>query len=86
MATVGNINQSVDVLLKTSSLFDPFPPEMGTDTAFNFLKANGNRISGSISTTTKDYIVNHQDLQDIGMTGHLYECFPDTDVSGEQAS
>ena len=31
---VGNINQSVDVLLKTSSLFDPFPPEMGTDTAF----------------------------------------------------
>lgn len=34
MAFVGNINQSVDVLLKTSSLFDPFPPEMGTDTAF----------------------------------------------------
>ena len=34
MASVGNINQSVDVLLKTSSLFDPFPPEMGTDTAF----------------------------------------------------
>lgn len=31
---VGNINQSVDVLLKTSSLFDPFPPEMGTDTSF----------------------------------------------------
>ena len=34
MVFVGNINQSVDVLLKTSSLFDPFPPEMGTDTAF----------------------------------------------------
>lgn len=34
MAFVGNINQSVDVLLKTSSLFDPFPPEMGQDTAF----------------------------------------------------
>ena len=34
MIFVGNINQSVDVLLKTSSLFDPFPPEMGTDTAF----------------------------------------------------
>lgn len=33
MVFVGNINQSVDVLLKTSSLFDPFPPEMGTDTA-----------------------------------------------------
>ena len=34
MVFVGNINQSVDVLLKTSSLVDPFPPEMGTDTAF----------------------------------------------------
>ena len=34
MVFVGNINQSVDTLLKTSSLFDPFPPEMGTDTAF----------------------------------------------------
>ena len=34
MVFVGNINQGVDVLLKTSSLFDPFPPEMGTDTAF----------------------------------------------------
>jgi len=52
---------------------------MGTDreakeasnTAFNFLKANGNRISGSISTSAKDYIVNYQDLQGIGMTGKL---------------
>lgn len=34
MVFIGNINQSVDVLLKTSSLFDPFPPEMGKDTAF----------------------------------------------------
>ena len=34
MVFVGNINQSVDVLLKNSSLFEPFPPEMGTDTAF----------------------------------------------------
>ena len=42
-----------------------------SNTAFNFLKANGNRISGSISTTTKDYIVNYQDLQGIGMTGKL---------------
>lgn len=33
-AFVGNINQSVDVLLKTSHLFDPFPESMGTDTAF----------------------------------------------------
>lgn len=42
-----------------------------TNTAFNFLKANGNRISGTISTTLKDYIINYQDLQGIGMTGKL---------------
>lgn len=42
-----------------------------TNTAFNFLKANSNRISGAISTTTKDYIINYQDLQGIGMTGKL---------------
>ncbi len=42
-----------------------------TNTAFNFLKANSNRISGKISTTTKDYIVNYQDLQGIGITGKL---------------
>ena len=42
-----------------------------TDTAFNFLKANSGRISGGISTTTKDYIINYQDLQGIGMTGKL---------------
>ena len=42
-----------------------------TNTAFNFLKVNSNRISGSISTTTKDYIINYQDLQGIGMTGRL---------------
>ena len=42
-----------------------------SSTAFNFLKANGNRISGTISTTTKDYIINYQDLQGIGMTGKL---------------
>ena len=41
------------------------------NTAFNYLKANGNRISGSISTTTKDYIINYQDLQGIGMTQRL---------------
>ena len=42
-----------------------------TNTAFNFLKANGNRISGAISTATKDYMINYQDLQGIGMTGKL---------------
>lgn len=42
-----------------------------TDTAYNYLKANGNRISGSISTTSKDYIINYQDLQGIGLTHKL---------------
>lgn len=42
-----------------------------TNTAFNFLKANGNRISGAISTATKDYMINYQDLQGSGMTGKL---------------
>lgn len=41
------------------------------NTAFNYLKANASRISGSISTTTKDYIINYQDLQGIGMTEKL---------------
>lgn len=34
MVFVGNINQSVDVILKTSNLFEPFPEKMGTDSAF----------------------------------------------------
>ena len=42
-----------------------------TDTAFNYLKANGNRISAGISTTTKDYFINYQDLQGIGLTTTL---------------
>jgi hypothetical protein len=42
-----------------------------TNTAFNFLKANGMRISSSISTTLKNYIINYQDLQGIGMTYRL---------------
>ena len=45
-----------------------------TNTAFNYLKANGSRISGSISVTTKNYIINYQDLQRIGMTGR--HCLP----------
>ncbi|NLP22094.1 MAG: protease Lon-related BREX system protein BrxL [Erysipelotrichaceae bacterium] len=40
-------------------------------TAFHYLKANSNSISGNISTTTKDYIINYQDLQGIGMTDRL---------------
>lgn len=39
-----------------------------SNTAFSYLKANGSRISGAISTTTKDYIINYQDMQGIGMT------------------
>lgn len=41
------------------------------NTAFNFLKANTNSISGNISTTTKDYIVNYQDLQGVGMSKYM---------------
>lgn len=52
---------------------------IGTDTmakesanaAYNYLKGNAKLISASISTTTKDYIINYQDLQGIGMTKHL---------------
>lgn len=42
-----------------------------TNTAFNYLKANSNRISGTISTTARDYIVGYQDLQGLGMTTTL---------------
>ena len=34
MVFEGNINQSVETILKTSNLFEPFPPEMANDTAF----------------------------------------------------
>ncbi|AYD39520.1 protease Lon-related BREX system protein BrxL [Clostridium fermenticellae] len=34
MVFIGNINQSVDVLLKTSHLFEPFPEAMAYDSAF----------------------------------------------------
>ena len=41
------------------------------DTAFNFLKANGNRIRGSLGVLNKDFVINYQDLQGIGMTHKL---------------
>ncbi|MDD4402533.1 MAG: protease Lon-related BREX system protein BrxL [Desulfitobacteriaceae bacterium] len=41
------------------------------DTAYRYLKANGRNISGSISTTTKDYLIHVQDLNGIGMTKRL---------------
>lgn len=34
MVFIGNINQSVSTLLKTSHLFEPFPEEMNSDSAF----------------------------------------------------
>lgn len=42
-----------------------------TNTAFNYLKANANAISGNISTANKDYIINYQDLNGLGMTKYL---------------
>ncbi|MNO27928.1 hypothetical protein D3C76_178140 [compost metagenome] len=41
------------------------------DTAYRYLKANGKNISGSISTTTKDYLMHIQDMNGIGMTKNL---------------
>lgn len=41
------------------------------DSAYSYLKANGRTISASISTTTKDYLLNVQDLNGIGMTRSL---------------
>ena len=34
MVFIGNINQSIEVLLKTSHLFEPFPQEIANDSAF----------------------------------------------------
>lgn len=42
-----------------------------TITAFTYLKANSNRISGTISTTSRDYSIGYQDLQGLGMTTNL---------------
>ena len=41
------------------------------DTAYRYLKANSKIISGTISTTTKDYLMHLQDLNGIGVTNHL---------------
>lgn len=40
-------------------------------TAFNYLKANSGAISGAISTTTKNYIIDYQDLNGIGMSKYM---------------
>lgn len=45
--------------------------KQSADTAFSYLKACGNSISGAISTTTKDYIIDYRDMNGIGMTERL---------------
>ena len=37
------------------------------DTAYSYLKVNSKSISGTISLTTKDYLMNLQDLNGVGM-------------------
>ena len=56
---------------KASGIGSDREPRESTNTAFNYLKANGNKISGTISMSTKDYNISYQDLQGIGMTGKL---------------
>ena len=41
------------------------------ETAFRYFRANSKSISAGISTTTKDYLMNFQDLNGIGMTNSL---------------
>ena len=53
---VGNINQSVDVLQKTSHLFEPFPAVMAYDTAF--LVCNRCLTSRYKDTIWRDFFVN----------------------------
>ena len=42
-----------------------------TNTSLNYLKVNSGSISSTISTTTKDYIINYGDLNGIGITKYL---------------
>ncbi|HZJ57809.1 MAG TPA: protease Lon-related BREX system protein BrxL [Clostridia bacterium] len=41
------------------------------DNAYKYLRANSTKISGTISTTTKDYLIHIQDLNGVGMTTSL---------------
>lgn len=43
----------------------------GVDTAYRYFRANSRNISGSISVTTKDYLMHIQDIHGIGMTSEL---------------
>lgn len=41
------------------------------DNMYRGFDTNSNRISGTISTTSQDYIIGYQDLQGLGMTSNL---------------
>ncbi|ABB15490.1 protease Lon-related BREX system protein BrxL [Carboxydothermus hydrogenoformans] len=41
------------------------------ETAFRFFRANSKKISGSISTTTKDYLMHVEDINGVGLTSEL---------------
>ncbi|MFJ5762756.1 protease Lon-related BREX system protein BrxL [Neobacillus sp. NPDC093182] len=41
------------------------------DTSYRYFKANNKNISGTISTTTKDYLMHIQDIQGVGLTSEL---------------
>lgn len=41
------------------------------DTAYRYFKANNKNISGTISTTTKDYLMHVQDINGVGMNGEM---------------
>lgn len=57
--------------LETTGLGSSREVKEAVNTAFNYLKANASKISNSISTTTKNYLLNFQDLQGLGMTKSL---------------
>ncbi|MBU5465807.1 protease Lon-related BREX system protein BrxL [Virgibacillus sp. MSJ-26] len=58
MVFVGNINQSIDVLLKTSHLFAPFPEEMANDSAF-FDRMHYYLPGWEIPKMRPDFFTNH---------------------------
>lgn len=41
------------------------------ETAFRFFRANSKKISGTISTTTKDYLMHVKDINGVGLTSEL---------------
>lgn len=78
MLRSGGSNRAGILRLETMNRIRDFAEKYYADHGFSpsttmisYLKANSGRISGTISTTTKDYIINYQDLQGIGMTGKL---------------